>query len=309
MQIKDLKVKEVSTLTVMIKSVNVGRTTAQKPYLKFELVDQSGSIFANKWSLKPEELNAFEAGQVVTVKGLVQLYNAQKQINIESVSLVEGEVDYSQYVESSKFTVENLKSDITGFLDEMKPGYYKDILNYFLTKYEQEFYLHPAASRMHHAFMSGLAQHVYEMLKMGSAYCDLYPLVNRDLLYAGVILHDLGKLFEMSYEQCIKTDYTLEGLMIGHINMMVSMIDEASKELGYDGEEVLFLKHMVIAHHGKLEWGSPKEPMIIEAELLHYLDVVSAKMTAIEVALRHCEEGQMSDRIPMLDNRRFYHHK
>ena len=131
MQIKDLKVKEVSTLTVMIKSVNVGRTTAQKPYLKFEFVDQSGSIFANKWSLKPEELNAFEAGQVVTVKGLVQLYNAQKQINIESVSLVEGEVDYSQYVESSKFTVENLKSDITGFLDEMKPGYYKDILNYF----------------------------------------------------------------------------------------------------------------------------------------------------------------------------------
>ena len=162
---------------------------------------------------------------------------------------------------------------------------------------------------MHHAFMSGLAQHVYEMLKMGSAYCDLYPLVNRDLLYAGVILHDLGKLFEMSYEQCIKTEYTLEGLMIGHINMMVSMIDEASKELGYDGEEVLFLKHMVIAHHGKLEWGSPKEPMIIEAELLHYLDVVSAKMTAIEVALRHCEVGQMSDRIPMLDNRRFYHHK
>ena len=309
MQIKDLKVKEVSSLTVMIKSVNVGRTTAQKPYLKFELVDQSGSIFANKWSLKPEELNAFEAGQVVTVKGLVQLYNAQKQINIESVSLVEGEVDYSQYVESSKFTVENLKSDITGFLDEMKPGYYKDILNYFLTKYEQEFYVHPAASRMHHAFMSGLAQHVYEMLKMGSAYCDLYPLVNRDLLYAGVILHDLGKLFEMSYEQCIKTEYTLEGLMIGHINMMVSMIDEASKELGYVGEEVLFLKHMVIAHHGKLEWGSPKEPMIIEAELLHYLDVVSAKMTAIEVALRHCEEGQMSDRIPMLDNRRFYHHK
>ena len=72
---------------------------------------------------------------------------------------------------------------------------------------------------------------------------------------------------------------------------------------------MLFLKHMVIAHHGKLEWGSPKEPMIIEAELLHYLDVVSAKMTAIEVALRHCEEGQMSDRIPMLDNRRFYHHK
>ena len=85
MQIKDLKVKEVSTLNVMIKSVNVGRTTAQKPYLKFEFADQTGTIFANKWSVKPEELNGFEIGQVVTVKGLIQLYNTQKQINIESL--------------------------------------------------------------------------------------------------------------------------------------------------------------------------------------------------------------------------------
>ncbi len=309
MQIKDLKVKEVVTLTVMVKSVNVGRTTAQKPYLKFEFVDQTGSVFANKWSVKPEELETFEAGQVVTVKGLVQLYNAQKQINVEAVTLVEGEVDYSQYVESSRFEQDMLKSLIMSFIEEMHPGYYQEVLQYFLTKYEDAFYIHPAASRMHHAFMSGLAQHVYEMLKMGSAYCDLYPTVNRDLLYAGIILHDMGKLFEMSYENCIKTEYTLEGLMIGHINMMVSMIDEASKELGYSGEEVLFLKHLIISHHGKLEWGSPKEPMIIEAELLHYLDVVSAKMTAIEGALKHCEIGQMSDRIPMLDNRRFYRHK
>ena len=309
MQIKDLKVKEVSTLNLMIKSVNVGRTTAQKPYLKFEFVDQTGSIFANKWSVKPEELNAFEVGQVVTVKGLIQLYNTQKQINIESLSHVEGEVDYSLYVEASRFTVEDLKSSISQFLNEMSSDYYKDIVQYFLSKYEEQFYIHPAASRMHHAFMSGLAQHVYEMLKMGSSYCDLYPIVNKDLLYAGIILHDLGKLFEMSYEQCIKTEYTLEGLMVGHINMMVSMIDEASNELGYTGDEVLFLKHMIIAHHGKLEWGSPKEPMIIEAELLHYLDVVSAKMTALEVALKKCEVGEMTERIPMLDNRRFYHHK
>ena len=128
MQIKDLKVKEVSTLNVMIKSVNIGRTTAQKPYLKFEFADQTGSIFANKWSVKPEELNAFEVGQVVTVKGLIQLYNTQKQINIESLSHVEGEVDYSLYVEASRFTVEDLKSSISQFLDEMSSDYYKDIV-------------------------------------------------------------------------------------------------------------------------------------------------------------------------------------
>lgn len=309
MQIKDLKAKEDVTLTVMIKSVQSLRTAAQKPYLKFEFVDKSGSIFANKWSVKPNELDAFAVGQVVTVKGLVQLYNAQKQWNIESISVVEGEVNPADYVESSLMTIDSLKANIEHFMDQMQEGYYKEILRYFLTKYEQQFYVHPAASRMHHAFRSGLAQHVYEMLKMGAAYCELYPIVNKELLYAGIILHDLGKLFEMDYEKCIKTEYTLEGLMIGHINMMVSMIDEASRELGYQGDEVLFLKHLIIAHHGKMEWGSPKEPMIIEAELLHYLDVVSAKMTAATTALQHCPVGEMSDRIPMLDNRRFYHHK
>ena len=309
MQIKDLKAKEDVTLTVMIKSVQSLRTAAQKPYLKFEFVDKSGSIFANKWSVKPNELDAFAVGQVVTVKGLVQLYNAQKQWNIESISVVEGEVNPADYVESSLMTVDSLKANIEHFMDQMQEGYYKEILHYFLTKYEQQFYVHPAARRMHHAFRSGLAQHVYEMLKIGAAYCELYPIVNKELLYAGIILHDLGKLFEMNYEKCIKTEYTLEGLMIGHINMMVSMIDEASRELGYQGDEVLFLKHLIIAHHGKMEWGSPKEPMIIEAELLHYLDVVSAKMTAATMALQHCPAGEMSDRIPMLDNRRFYRHK
>lgn len=309
MQIKDLKVKEVATIDIMIKSVILGRTTSHKPYLKFEFVDQSGTIFGNKWSLKPEETDLYQAGQVVTVKGLIQLYNTQKQINIETVELVKGEIDASKYVESSIYSVDTLKANVAQFINEMAEGYYKTILNQFLDKYEEQFYVHPAASRMHHAFMSGLAQHVYEMLKIGSSYCELYPSLNKELLYTGIILHDMGKLFEMTCENFVKTEYTLEGLMIGHINIMVSLIDEVSNELGYQGEEVTLLKHMIIAHHGKMEWGSPKEPMIMEAELLHYLDVVSAKMTAIEKSLKGCETSKMSERIPMLDNRRFYKHQ
>ena len=309
MQIKDLKVKEVVTIELMIKSVNVGRTTSHKPYLKFEFADQSGTIFGNKWTIKPEETNLFQAGQVVTVKGLIQLYNTQKQINIETVELVEGDVDVTKYVEASVYSVSTLKSYVSAFIDEMADGYYKNLLKQFMTKYEEQFYVHPAASRMHHAFMSGLAQHVYEMLKIGSAYCELYPILNKELLYTGIVLHDMGKLFEMTCENFIKTEYTLEGLMVGHINIMVSLIDQVSEELGYQGEEVTLMKHMIIAHHGKMEWGSPKEPMIMEAELLHYLDVVSAKMTAIETTLKGAQVGEMSERIPMLDNRRFYKHQ
>lgn len=309
MQIKDLRVKEVETIDVLIKSVNVARNSAQKSYLRFEFVDQSGTIFANKWNIKPEETKLFHAGQVVKVKGLIQLYNTQKQINIETVEVVEGDIDISKYVLASVYPIEVLKVNITSYLNEMEDGYYKTVVKAFLTKYETEFYRHPAASRMHHAFISGLAQHVYEMLKIASAYCEIYPVLNKELLYAGVILHDMGKLFEMTCENLVSTEYTLEGLMVGHISMMVSLIDEMSKELGYEGEETVLLKHMIVAHHGKMEWGSPKEPMIVEAELLHYLDVVSAKMTAIETAFKTCELSQMSDRIPMLDNRRFYKHQ
>lgn len=309
MQIKDLRVKEVETIEVLIKTVTLARNTAQKSYLRFEFIDQSGTIFANKWSIKPEEANLFHAGQVVKVKGLVQLYNTQKQINVESVELVEGDIDISKFVVASIYPVEVLKTNVSMYLSEMQEGYYKTIVSAFLSKYEHDFYHHPAASRMHHAFVSGLAQHVYEMLKVASVYCDMYSGLNRDLVYAGVILHDMGKLFEMTCKNLVSTEYTLEGLMVGHISMMVSLIDEMSKELGYDGEETVLLKHMIIAHHGKLEWGSPKEPMIMEAELLHYLDVVSAKMTALETAFKNCETSQMCERVPMLDNRRFYKHQ
>ncbi|MTL92257.1 HD domain-containing protein, partial [Turicibacter sanguinis] len=237
MQIKDLKVKEVQTIQVLIKSVNVAKNAAQKSYLRFEFVDQTGTIFANKWSVKPEEITLFHPGQVVKVKGLIQLYNTQKQINIETVEPVEGDLDISKYVMASAYPADVLKSNIETFVNQMQEGYYKNIVNAFLSKYETEFYRHPAASRMHHAFISGLAQHVYEMLKIAAVYCDMYEMLNRELVYAGIILHDMGKLFEMTCENLVSTEYTLEGLMVGHISMMVSLIDEMSKELECEGEE------------------------------------------------------------------------
>ncbi|MGL4336871.1 MAG: 3'-5' exoribonuclease YhaM family protein [Turicibacter sp.] len=309
MQIKDLVVKSTVTVDLMIKAVSQGLTTSRKPYLKLEFMDNSGTIFANKWTVTPEELTLFNSGQIVTVKGVVQLYHAQKQLNVETMALKEGEVDYSLFVESSKYPVETLRGHIKSYLDEMSLGYYKAITEAFITEYGDKFYVHPAASRMHHHFKSGLVQHVFEMLKMASQYCDLYPTLNRDLVYAGIVMHDMGKLFEMECTNFINTEYTIEGTLIGHISIMVSLIDEKSKELGFEGQEIMLLKHMVLSHHGKLEWGSPKEPLIIEAELVHYLDVVSAKLTALEMHLEQCEVGNMTERIGMLENRRFYKHQ
>ncbi len=152
--------------------------------------------------------------------------------------------------------------------------------------------------------MSGLAYHVVSMLRIAKSLAGLYPSLDTDLLYAGVILHDLGKVRELSGP--IDTTYTVEGKLLGHISIMSNELTEAAKELGIEGEEVLVLQHLILSHHGKGEWGSPKAPAIREAEVLHMIDNVDAKINMMDRALERVQPGTFSERIKPLDNRSFY---
>jgi len=173
-----------------------------------------------------------------------------------------------------------------------------------IKKYQPEILVFPAASKNHHDYASGLLDHVVSMLRLGKAICDLYPTLNKDLIYSGIILHDIGKVKELSGP--IATTYTIEGNLLGHISIMVDEIGQAAKELEIDGEEVTILKHIVLSHHGKEEWGSPKKPMIQEAEILHYIDNVDAKMNMLTRALSKTKPGEFTERLFALDNRSFY---
>lgn len=169
------------------------------------------------------------------------------------------------------------------------------------------FFDYPAAVRHHHEFVSGLSFHVVSMLRLAKSIADLYPTVNRDLLYAGVILHDLGKVIELSGP--ISTTYTLEGNLIGHISIVVEEVSKMADELGIEGEEVVILKHVLLSHHGKGEWGSPKPPLVREAEILHQIDLMDATMNMMDKALRHTKPGEFTERVFGLDNRSFYNPK
>ncbi len=142
------------------------------------------------------------------------------------------------------------------------------------------------------------------MLRLGKAICDLYPTLNRDLMYAGIILHDIGKVIELTGP--VGTAYTIEGNLLGHITIMVNEIGQAAKELDIEGEEVMLLQHLVLSHHGKEEWGSPKKPMIQEAEIIHYIDNIDAKMNMLTRALEKTKPGEFTERLFPLDNRSFY---
>ncbi|MEZ2075627.1 HD domain-containing protein, partial [Staphylococcus aureus] len=146
--------------------------------------------------------------------------------------------------------------------------------------------------------------HVLTMLRIAKSICDIYPLLNKSLLYSGIILHDIGKVRELSGP--VATSYTVEGNLLGHISIASDEVVEAARELNIEGEEIMLLRHMILSHHGKLEYGSPKLPYLKEAEILCYIDNIDARMNMFEKAYKKTDKGQFTDKIFGLENRRFY---
>ena len=163
---------------------------------------------------------------------------------------------------------------------------------------------YPAASKNHHEYVSGLAYHTYGMLKVAESFCTLYPSLNKDLLYSGITLHDLGKTVELSGP--VVPEYTLEGKLLGHISISNAMIKETANKLHIEGEEVTLLQHMILAHHGKNEYGSPVLPQIKEAEILYLIDNIDARMAMMDKALETVEYGKFTKRVFSLENRALY---
>ncbi len=165
----------------------------------------------------------------------------------------------------------------------------------------------PAAKRHHHALKGGLLYHTLSMLKIGMVLAPLYPFINADLLYAGIILHDLGKVDEMiSDPNGIVSDYTTEGKLLGHIVTGIADLKLKGEELGTDPEILLLLEHMLLSHHYEAEYGSPKRPMFAEAELLHHIDVIDARMNTMERIQNTLEPGTFSDNQWSLDGIQVY---
>lgn len=303
--LKELVDGENLTMRVLITQVNKGITAKGSPYLSFALQDKSGVMDAKYWSVPEEKINLYKPGMLVNVSGDVLSHNKQLQFRISSIEILDrSEIDLREFVQSSHIPRTELKQSIEDLLQTMENQKIKTILFTLLEEYEKDFYAYPAASKNHHSFVGGLATHVLGMLKLADQICKLYPTLNRDLLFGGVILHDLGKLIELSGP--VLTEYTMEGKLLGHISIMQAKVALAAEQLGIEGEEVILLRHMILSHHGVYEYGSPVLPMLPEAEMLFYIDNMDAKMNAIEKALEGIEPGEFTPRIFSLDNRSFY---
>lgn len=291
---------------LLIKSATKAVASNGKPFLTLILKDESGEIEAKLWEASAEDEELFQQEELVKIIGEVTQFRGRQQLKISSIRPAQPTdgVNITDFIAKAPVKKEELMERINERTFEIMNPNMQRIVRYFIKNHQEALLIYPAAVKNHHEYVSGLAYHIVSMLDLAKSLKALYPEINQDLLFAGVILHDIGKLKELSSPST--PSYTLEGKLIGHIPIMVHEIGKAAEELQIEGEEVTILQHLVLSHHGKAEWGSPKPPMVREAELLHLIDLIDAKMNMLNRSLEKVKPGEFTERLFAMENRSFY---
>ena len=283
--VNELEPNQVVTTTFLVHSKDVRQKKTGEPYLSLLLGDRTGDISAKMWDNVGEVMDTFDRDDFVRVKGLLQIYQNRPQLIIHKMARVdEAEVDPSDYFQVSKRDSEEMFRELRGIVERMTNPHLRSLVEAVLNDEEiaRRYKRAPAAKMVHHAYLGGLLEHVLSLARLAEFAARHYENIDYDLLLAGVVLHDIGKIHELSYERSIS--YTTEGQLLGHIHIGLRMIDEKLRALGdFPPRLRSLLEHMVLSHHGQLEFGSPKVPLFREALLLHYLDDMDSKMECMRV--------------------------
>lgn len=308
--ISNLKVSDKVFDNFILKSVMLRKTRTGKDYLDVILKDKSGEIAAKLWNVEEEQKDSFKSGDVVKVSGEVDSFGSNPQVKIEHIEKVKlNDEEMNKLVEAAPLNADKMFEEIILTINNFKNKDVKLITKTLIDKYEYKFKTYPAAKSFHHAMKSGLLFHTFTMLTNAKKLSATYTFLNTDLLFAGVILHDICKTEEMECNDLgVVENYTKDGQLLGHIIQCICEIDNVSRTLNIESEVPLLLKHMVLSHHYHPEFGSPKYPMIPEAEMLHYLDILDSRMNQMQTAFNATKENEFSSRVRMLDNRNIYHY-
>lgn len=295
-------------LFVLIKTADVRIAKNGKQFIAFTFQDQSGQIGGKYWDASDEDVAKFTAGQVIHLQGKRELYQNNPQVKIYKLRLTTGDEPQTidQFIPKAPVQVTEMQDEFGAMLFEITNPNWQRLVRHLMQKHQAEFFSFPAAKTNHHAFSGGLAYHTLSMLRLAKTIAAQYPQIDEALLYAGVILHDLGKTLELSGP--VSTEYTVRGNLIGHIVLVDEEIVRACDTLKIDvnAEDMLLFRHVILAHHGLMEYGSPVRPQVLEAEVLHQIDELDASITMMTQSLQHAEAGQFTERLFAMDGRRFY---
>jgi 3'-5' exoribonuclease len=278
--VRDLKPNEIATAIFLVHSKEIRQKRTGEPYLSLLLADRSGEMDAKMWDNVAEVMDSFDRDDFIKVKGLLQLYNNRPQFTIHKLRPVQDrEVDFGDFFPASTRDTDEMFSELRAVVDSLTNEHIRALLNAFLDDPEiaAKYKIAPAAKTIHHAFRSGLLEHVISLCGLAKMTAGHYRTVDLNLLIAGAVLHDIGKIHELSYERAF--GYSPEGQLLGHIPIAIRMLADKLRLLpDFPVELRNLVEHMVLSHHGQLEYGSPKVPIFPEALLFHYLDDLDSKM-------------------------------
>jgi len=271
-----------SYFLVLLKQQRTTKTN--KPYLNLILGDKTGQLEGRIWDpADPRIAKDFERGDIVKARGSASRFDDRLQMKVDQLRLAQpGEADKADLLPSTTYDVAKLWSQLVGFVESFTNPELMRLLTTLLEDpaLARAFREAPAAKQLHHAWLGGLLEHVVSLCTLADRVAPHYPMIDRDLLMTGVILHDIGKVRELSWE--IGFEYTVEGVLLGHIQIGAALAEKTMDSLpGFPPKLKVLVLHMILSHHGKLEFGSPKLPMIPEALVLNFLDDLDAKMQAV----------------------------
>ena len=264
-----------------------------KPYENLILQDKTGTIDAKIWEPNSMGIDDFDMMDYVAVVGDVTSFQGALQVNIKRVRKVrEGEYDPANYLPVSEYDIEDMYKQLLAFVNGIKNPYLSKVAKHFFVEnvdFVKRFKFSSAAKSVHHGFVGGLLEHTLSVLKLCQFYVKQYPILNEDLLYTAALCHDIGKVYELSAFP--ENDYTDDGQLLGHIVMGCEMVGEQIRAIdGFPTKLGNELKHCILAHHGELEFGSPKKPALVEAVALNFADNTDAKMETLKEIFRAAGE-------------------
>ena len=291
--IESLREGERISEIYLCKFKQTALTKAGKPYENVILQDKTGTLDAKIWDVGSIGIDEFDALDYVQVNGDVTSFQGALQLNIKRVRVAqEGEFDPTEYLPISDKDIPQMYAELLDFVRSIKNPYLRQLAGSFFEdeEFAKRFQFHSAAKSVHHGFVGGLLEHTLAVTSMCDYYTTYYPILNRDLLLTAAMLHDIGKVYELSTFP--ENDYTDSGQLLGHIVMGTMMIRDKIRDSvpEFPAKEANELEHCILAHHGELEYGSPKKPALIEALALSFADNTDAKIQTFMEALDSKDE-------------------
>lgn len=291
---------------LLVVGATKGTTEKGQSYLNVTFQDKTGNIEGKKWEASQEDIETLVPGALVYVEGIVNLYKNQPQVKVTGISRVSdiSDIDLTAFQKVSPIPLDEMKKKLDMYLNSFKDKDVEKVTKAVISHFYDKYTTYPAAVKIHHEFGSGILHHSLTMADVAEAIAKIYPQVDRDLLVAGALMHDIGKTVE--YENPLMPVQTVEGKLIGHISIMYAEFRKIVDDLHIESEVPVLLEHMILAHHGKLEFGSPVLPSTREALLLSLIDLIDSKNMILDKAYEVTKDGDFTGRLWMLDNASFY---